>query len=174
MASSNLSTYAFLLWFIWFHVLPPMRAQLMWTPIYVGGNSQIDLWTQEAKGCPCPWNRTDHQCACCVADGGCHCGKSSPNRCSQCGLEQHCNHMCNVTIISSELMARSGKSFGQIKSPSLEGPDACCCVGGFLQLASGTEPQYSPGDNQICGSNERYAPPVVFFADDGLATLLFQ
>jgi hypothetical protein len=48
------------------------------------------------------------------------------------------------------------------------------CVGGFLQLASGTEPQYSPGDNQICGSNERYAPPVVFFADDGLATLLFQ
>ncbi|XP_015839318.2 uncharacterized protein LOC658825 [Tribolium castaneum] len=202
MASSTSASYALLLWFLWFQNLPPISAQLMWTPIYVGGNSQIDLWTQEAKGCSCPWNRTDHQCACCVPDGGCHCGKNAPNRCTQCGLEEHCNHMCNVTIISSELMARSGKTFGQIKSPSLEGPDACwytfipsstqrievqiyrlvnagkhngtSCVGGFLQLAGGTEPQYSPSDNQICGSNERYAPPVVFFADDGLATLLFQ
>lgn len=33
--------------------------------------------------------------------------------------------VCNVTIISSEMKEKSGKSFGQIKSPSLQGPDAC-------------------------------------------------
>lgn len=48
------------------------------------------------------------------------------------------------------------------------------CIGGFLQLTSGAEPQYSYSDNQICGMNERYSPPVVFFSDDGLATLLFE
>lgn len=30
-----------------------------------------------------------------------------------------------MTIVLTELMAKSGKSFGQIKSPSLEGPGVC-------------------------------------------------
>lgn len=110
--------------------------------------------------------------------------------------------VCNVTIVSEDLRSKSGKSFGQIKSPSLEGPDSCIytfapnenerveiqiyrlvnvgrhngtsCNGGFLQLSSGTEPQYTITDSQICGRNERFAPPVVFFADDGITSLLFQ
>ncbi|XP_017786083.1 PREDICTED: uncharacterized protein LOC108569152 [Nicrophorus vespilloides] len=180
----------------------PSNGQLAWTPIYVDGKSQIDLWTKEAKGCPCPWDASNRQCACCVADGGCHCGKDAPNRCTQCGLEQHCNHMCNLTLSAADLQTKSGKHFGQIKSPSLQGPSMCwytflpsqnqrveiqvyrlvntgkfngtSCVGGHLQLMSGTEPLYSHHENQLCGTNERYSPPVVFFSDNGVATLLFE
>ncbi|KAK7789091.1 hypothetical protein R5R35_012776 [Gryllus longicercus] len=190
-------------------LLPPLllllgvaRAQVAWTPIYVDGNSQVDLWTQEAQGCSCPFDAARRDCACCVRDGGCHCGRSMPNRCSQCGLEQHCGRMCNVTLDSRFLASRSGKTFGQIKSPSLEGPAFCwfllqpdvgqrvevqvyrlvsagrfngtSCEGGFLQLVDGQEPSPRAGDVQICGGNERYAPPVVLFADRGPASLIFQ
>ncbi|KAB0801065.1 hypothetical protein PPYR_05419 [Photinus pyralis] len=178
------------------------NAQMAWTSIYVDGNSQIDLWTQESKGCPCPWNVNSNQCACCVQDGGCHCGKESPNRCTQCGLEKHCSFMCNISISSTDLYKHSGKSFGQIKSPSLEGPNHCwytlvptsserveiqiyrlvdvgrfngsSCVGGYLQLMNGVDPLYSSTDNIVCGVNERFSPPVVLFSDDGVASLLFQ
>lgn len=33
--------------------------------------------------------------------------------------------VCNMTITSTELLKHSGKTFGQIKSLSLEGPDYC-------------------------------------------------
>lgn len=52
---------------------------------------QVDLWTQKASGCPCSYDSTKKDsCACCVQDGGCHCGEDSPHRCSQCGLQQYC------------------------------------------------------------------------------------
>ncbi|KAL3290264.1 hypothetical protein HHI36_023614 [Cryptolaemus montrouzieri] len=126
MAISNLICRTIFLWSLWF-LLPSLSdaQQLMWTTIYVDGNNQIDLWTQKAKGCQCSWDKNSYECACCVEDGGCPCGKRFPNRCAQCGLEFHCDHMCNVTIISTELKEKSGKTFGQIKSPSLQGPDAC-------------------------------------------------
>nr|CAD7260980.1 unnamed protein product [Timema shepardi] len=52
---------------------------------------------------------------------------------------------------------------------------ACCsCEAGFLQLVDGPDPTPRPGHTQVCGSNERYTPPVVLFADRGSATLIFQ
>ncbi|XP_047118443.1 uncharacterized protein LOC124798953 [Schistocerca piceifrons] len=181
---------------------PPAAAHVAWTPIYVDGNSQVDLWTQKASGCACPWDDSAAECACCVRDGACHCGRAAPNRCSQCGLEQHCNNMCNMTIDSRYLSARSGKTFGQIKSPSLEGPGFCwyllqpdsgqrveiqvyrlvsvgrfngtSCDGGFLQLVDGPRPVPRATHSQVCGGNERFTPPVVLFADKGPASLIFQ
>jgi hypothetical protein len=82
-------------------------------------SGQVDLWTRKSIGCACSWHRDNehdhardskheltsdknltlhnghhkhgHQlnCACCVK-GGCQCGEQAPNRCSQCGLENHC------------------------------------------------------------------------------------
>lgn len=42
--------------------------------------------------------------------------------------------MCNITIDSRILKTKSGKTFGQIKSPSIEGPGACSY---FLQPDAG-------------------------------------
>ncbi|XP_071454563.1 uncharacterized protein [Hetaerina americana] len=220
------------------------RAQVAWTHIYVDGNSQVDLWTVSGTGCSCPRDGATppggvpasstsgvhptgaDDCACCVKDGGCPCGAVSPRRCTQCGLEQHCVHMCNMTIDSRALQSRSGKSFGQIKSPSLVGPGSCwyllladrnqrieiqvyrlvsvghfngtSCESGFLELSEGSDvlgrkssssPAAGGGTGgkghssslagsgsglQLCGQNERFAPPAVLFADRSSATLLFQ
>lgn len=78
---------------------------------------QVDLWTRKSVGCACSWKDNEHDhakdkheasdknltmhnghhkhnghqlnCACCVK-GGCQCGEHAPNRCAQCGLENHC------------------------------------------------------------------------------------
>ncbi|KAH9628154.1 hypothetical protein HF086_018370 [Spodoptera exigua] len=94
---------------------------------------QVDLWTQSSSGCACPGGDGD-DCACCVRDGACPCGEVAPTRCAQCGLEQYCANMCNITIDSRVLKTKSGKTFGQIKSPSIEGPGACSY---FLQPDAG-------------------------------------
>ncbi|XP_021206286.1 uncharacterized protein LOC101737164 isoform X2 [Bombyx mori] len=111
--------------------------------------------------------------------------------------------MCNITIDSRILKAKSGKSFGQIKSPSMEGPGSCSyflqpdagqrvelqlyrlvsvgkfngtsCVGGWIQLSSASAVRTdSVAETRLCGANERYTPPVVLFADHGAALLEFR
>ncbi|XP_069359141.1 uncharacterized protein [Maniola hyperantus] len=179
-----------------------VSAQIAWTPIFLDGSSQVDLWTQSSSGCTCPGGSED--CACCVRDGACPCGDIAPTRCAQCGLEQYCSNMCNITIDSRVLKNKSGKTFGQIKSPSIEGPGACSyvlqpdagqrveiqlyrlvsvgrfngssCIGGWLQLGDGSAVQDATGTAQtrLCGTNERYTPPVVLFADHGASVLDFR
>jgi hypothetical protein len=78
---------------------------------FISVAGQVDLWTRKSVGCACSWkdsgehdhakhdnltlhnghHKHGHQlnCACCVK-GGCQCGEQAPNRCSQCGLENHC------------------------------------------------------------------------------------
>ncbi|XP_054277871.1 uncharacterized protein LOC128996517 [Macrosteles quadrilineatus] len=177
-------------------------AQVVWTPIYFEGTNQVDMWTATAEGCHCSYDLSRHDCACCVKEGGCQCGLQSPNRCGQCGIHQYCNSMCNITMSSRNLYEKSGKTYGQIKSPSVEGPAFCWyrllpdsgqrveiqiyrlvntgrfngtgCVGGFVQLVSGLDSIPRARDAQICGTNERYAPPIVVFEDRGAATLIFH
>ncbi|VVD04841.1 unnamed protein product, partial [Leptidea sinapis] len=164
---------------------------------------QVDLWTQSSSGCACPGDGGD-DCACCVRDGACPCGEVAPTRCAQCGLEQYCSNMCNITIDSRILRSKSGKTFGQIKSPSIEGPGYCSyllqpdagqrveiqiyrllsvgrfngssCVGGWLQLGGASAVQDASGaaETRLCGANERYTPPVVLFADHGASILDFR
>ncbi|XP_041975372.1 uncharacterized protein LOC121730413 [Aricia agestis] len=180
-----------------------VTSQIAWTPIFLDGSSQVDLWTQSSSGCACPGGGGE-QCACCVRDGACPCGDVAPARCAQCGLEQYCSNMCNITIDSRILKSKSGKTFGQIKSPSIEGPGVCSyflqpdagqrveiqlyrlvsagrfngssCVGGWLQLSGASAVQDTTGEaeTRLCGTNERYTPPVVLFADYGASVLEFR
>ncbi|XP_020299440.1 uncharacterized protein LOC109863569 [Pseudomyrmex gracilis] len=183
---------------IWFSAVllattPLAYTQVTWTPIYVGGYSQVDLWTQSTTGCSCTFNSSSKNCACCVPSGGCSCGAASPDRCAQCGLEQHCANMCNITLDSAALFSKSDRGFGQIKSPYLQGPSRCtyrfvpdtgqrvelqiyrlvsigrhngtACEGGWLQLE---------GSARVCGLNQRFDRPVVLFSDKPVATLHMQ
>ncbi|KAJ8678959.1 hypothetical protein QAD02_014746, partial [Eretmocerus hayati] len=146
---------------------------------------QIDLWTQTQTGCPCSFNSSSKTgCACCVPSGGCGCGPAMPNRCTQCGLENYCANMCNITLDSRELFSKSDRHFGQIKSPQLQGPSTCtyrfvpdtgqrvelqvwrmisigrhngtACEGGWLQFEGG---------GRICGRDSRLQQPIVLFSD---------
>ncbi|KAK0093527.1 hypothetical protein PV326_013353 [Microctonus aethiopoides] len=167
--------------------------QMTWTPIFIGGANQVDFWTSSETGCVCNFNSSRQDCACCVVSGGCSCGTIMPKRCTQCGLEQHCSNMCNITLDSKELFNKSNRGFGQIKSPSVVGPTACTykfipdtgqrlelqvyrllaigrhngktCEGGWLQLDGGA---------RICGSNARFDRPVVLFSDKSQVILHMQ
>ncbi|XP_076237121.1 uncharacterized protein LOC143180943 [Calliopsis andreniformis] len=183
---SEMSATRLNVWFcaVLFAAITLVHSQVTWTPIYMGTYSQVDLWTQTTNGCPCSFNSSSNECACCVPSGGCSCGAASPDRCTQCGLEQHCANMCNITLDSRQLFSKSDRGFGQIKSPSLEGPSRCTyrfvpdtgqrvelqiyrlisigrhngtvCEGGWLQLEGGA---------RVCGRNERFDRPVVLFSD---------
>ncbi|XP_073994280.1 uncharacterized protein isoform X2 [Rhodnius prolixus] len=177
-------------------------AQALWTPIYADLNSQVDLWTQTAEGCSCAFDNTRKDCACCVQEGGCPCGSKAPHRCAQCGIHHYCTHMCNVTLEAHTLKLESGKLFGQIKSPPVQGPTSCWysfipeasyrveiqlyrlisvgryngsrCEGGHVELVDGLLPYSNEDGTQVCGTNERFAPPVLLFGDNGPATLIFN
>ncbi|KAE8745234.1 hypothetical protein FOCC_FOCC008025, partial [Frankliniella occidentalis] len=160
--------------------------------------ARVDMWTMSASGCPCPWNASQADCACCVKEGGCHCGEAAPQRCAQCGLEKYCANMCNATIDSVTVLQRSGRSYGMIKSSSMDTAGICAftllpdakqrvelqlyrlvgvgryhnnsCHGGSLQLTDGSRERAARGVS-LCGANERFTTPVVMFADRGPATL---
>ncbi|XP_031770800.1 uncharacterized protein LOC100871724 isoform X3 [Apis florea] len=102
-------------------------------------------------------------------------------------------YMCNITLDSRQLFSKSDRGFGQIKSPSLEGPSRCtyrfvpdtgqrvelqiyrlisigrhngtACEGGWLQLEGG---------GRVCGPNERFDRPVVLFSDKSIPILHMQ
>ncbi|XP_078040773.1 uncharacterized protein LOC144472018 [Augochlora pura] len=182
----EMSATRFSVWFavVLFVAASLGQSQVPYTPIYVGTKSQVDLWTETTTGCPCSFNSSSKECACCVPSGGCSCGAALPDRCGQCGLEEHCANMCNITLDSRQLLSKSDRGFGQIKSPALEGPSRCtyrfvpdtgqrvelqiyrlinighhngtACEGGWLQLEGGA---------RVCGSNERFTRPVVLFSD---------
>ncbi|XP_028041403.1 uncharacterized protein LOC114251372 [Bombyx mandarina] len=75
-----------------------VSAQIAWTPIFLDGSSQVDLWTQSSSGCACP-GEGGEECACCVRDGACPCGDIAPARCSQCGLEQYCANSKIIIVL---------------------------------------------------------------------------
>ncbi|XP_012351083.1 uncharacterized protein LOC100871724 isoform X2 [Apis florea] len=194
-AISEMSATRLSVWFaaVLFVATTLVDSQVTWTPIYVGTYSQVDLWTQTTNGCACSFNSSSNECACCVPSGGCSCGAASPDRCAQCGLEQYCANMCNITLDSRQLFSKSDRGFGQIKSPSLEGPSRCtyrfvpdtgqrvelqiyrlisigrhngtACEGGWLQLEGG---------GRVCGPNERFDRPVVLFSDKSIPILHMQ
>lgn len=115
---------------------------LVWTTIGITARSEVDMWTKTSSGCAC--SSQDHHlqsqmgvaggskgnkgmktCACCAHAGACQCGIKVPYRCAQCGLEQQCDQMCNVTLDASQLYSSSRLRYGQIKSLELHEHQHC-------------------------------------------------
>jgi len=148
--------------------------------------------------------RNKKSCACCSHPGACQCGQRVPNRCAQCGLQHQCDHMCNVTLDAAELRASSKLRYGQIKSMEIRDNQICWyrlvpepgyrvelqiyrlvdmgslhqnrCQGGHLEWTTSSQREPSGHSWTLCGGNERYSPPVVFFTDtdDNAATLTLK
>ncbi|KAL1449029.1 hypothetical protein WDU94_000269 [Cyamophila willieti] len=102
-----------------------------------------------------------------------------------------------MTITASSLVAKSSRSYGQLKPPSVAGPGLCWysfvpdsgqrvelqiyrlisvgkfngtdCLGGQVILSD-----VFNSSTTICGTNERFTPPVVLFVDRGSSRLTFQ
>nr|CAH0110272.1 unnamed protein product [Daphnia galeata] len=115
---------------------------LVWTTIGVtAARSEVDMWTKTSSGCACSsqdhhiqsqgsakgggGNKNLKTCACCAHAGACQCGPKVPYRCAQCGLEQQCDQMCNVTLDARQLYSTSRLRYGQIKSLELQEHQHC-------------------------------------------------
>nr|XP_045614075.1 uncharacterized protein LOC123767937 [Procambarus clarkii] len=119
----------------------PSLCQVVWTPVLPASQDQVDLWTISGTGCSCPQQQQESAaagggtagdqasslgCACCVNRIACPCGDANPHRCAQCGLHQHCNNMCNMTIDGGLLSVTSGQLSGSLVSPGeIVAPSFC-------------------------------------------------
>ncbi|XP_042873500.1 uncharacterized protein LOC122254082 [Penaeus japonicus] len=108
----------------------PSSCELLWTPILPASQEQVDLWTVSGSGCACSTPEGERggslDCACCVNRVACPCGAANPHRCAQCGLQQHCNNMCNVTIDGALLSVTSGRMSGSLVPPGDVAPPLSC------------------------------------------------
>lgn len=70
---------------------------------FIADLGQVDLWTQSAEGCKCSFDSRREDCACCVEEGGCHCGETAPHRCAQCGIQHHCTNSESTQSIIDQI-----------------------------------------------------------------------
>lgn len=80
---------------------PKKANRLCWcSPNADDKNAEIqDIWTESPTGCPCYFNETQKDCACCNV-GGCQCSAQHRNKCAPCGSMWQC--VVAPTTIQSE------------------------------------------------------------------------